>query len=179
MSLSFSKLGFGGIDNVNIFATIANYDQYVHISKKWYLSSQNKLKVSFPKIQPYNQERGLGYGNDNVSGYEYYVIDGQSYGYTKLNLKNEILKVKVRTPPNNPFLKGARIPFALYGRVYLDAGYVKDDYYFENNPLNNSFLLGGGIGLDIFMVYDTTLKLEYSINKLGEKGFFLHVNSIF
>jgi hypothetical protein len=40
-------------------------------------------------------------------------------------------------------------------------------------------MVGGGVGLDLTLTYDTTLRFEYSINKLGEKGFFFHVNSIF
>jgi hypothetical protein len=46
--ISIAKLGFGLIDNVNIFSATAAYDQYLHFGKKWYVSSQNKLKVSFP-----------------------------------------------------------------------------------------------------------------------------------
>jgi hypothetical protein len=179
LEIAASKLGFGLFDNVNIYSTTATYSKYFHFGKKWYLSTQNKVKFSFPKIQPYSLSRGLGYGGDYVSGYEYYVVDGQSWGLTKLNLRNEIFKIKIKTPPRNPFLKGATIPIAVYGRAYVDAGYVKDDYYYENNPLNNSFLLGGGVALDITLIYDTTIRLEYSINKLGEKGFFLHMNSLF
>lgn len=179
LELSVSKLGFGWFDNVNIFSATGIFDQYFQLGKKWYASTQNKLKVSFPEVQPYNLERGLGYSNDYVHGYEYYVIDGQSFGYTRWDIKNEIFKFKIKTPPNNPFLKGAKVPFALYGRAFASAGYVKDDYYYENNPLNNAFLTGGGLGLDLTLIYDTTIRVEYSINKLGESGFFLHMNSIF
>lgn len=179
MELSVSKIGFGLFDNVAIFSTTAIFDQYLHFGKKWYVSTQNKLKLSFPKEQPYNLDRGLGYSNDYVHGYEYYVIDGQSFGYSRWDLKNELFKIKIKTPPKNPFLKGANIPFALYGRVFVSAGYVKDDFFYENNPLNNSFLAGGGLGMDLTLIYDTTIRVEYSINKLGEKGFFLHMNSIF
>ena len=179
LELSMTKIGFGWFDNVNIFSVTGVFDQYFHLGKKWYASTQNKLKVSFPGVQPYNLERGLGYSNDYVHGYEYYVIDGQSFGFTRWDIKNEIFKIKIKTPPKNPFLKGAKIPFSLYGRAFVSAGYVKDDYYYENNPLNNSFLAGGGLGLDLTLIYDTTIRVEYSINKLGETGFFLHMNSIF
>ncbi|MBK9732122.1 MAG: BamA/TamA family outer membrane protein [Chitinophagaceae bacterium] len=179
IEVSFSKIGLGLFDNVNIYSSTAVLDHYVHFGKKWYASTVNKLKISFPKEQPYNLNRGLGYSSDYVHGYEYYIIDGQSFGYTRMDLKNQLLKIKIKTPPKNPFLKGANIPFALYGRVFASAGYVKDDLYYENNPLNNSLLLGGGLGLDLTLIYDTTIRVEYSINKLGEHGFFLHMNSIF
>ncbi len=177
--ITLSKLGIGLFDNVNLISGSARYDHYIPFGKNWFVSSQNKVKLSFPTKQPYNLDRGLGYSKDYVSGYEYYVIDGQSYGYTKLDLKNRLLNVKLKTSENNPFLKGARIPITLYARMFINAGYVKDDLYFENNPLNNTLLLGGGLGFDLSLIYDTTFRFDYAINKLGEHGFYFHVNSFF
>ncbi len=179
VEVSVSKLGLGLIDNVNIFSSTIIANQYLHLGKKWYASTINKLKVSFPKNQPYNLNRGLGYSNDYVHGYEYYIIDGQSFAYSRCDIKNEFFKIRIKTPDKNPFLKGANIPFTLYGRAFVSAGYVKDDIFYENNPLNNTLLVGGGLGLDLTLIYDTTIRVEYSINKLGESGFFLHMNSIF
>lgn len=176
---SVARLGFGLFDDVNLWEFVGGFSQYVHLGKKWYLSSQNRLKFSFPTDQPYSLARGLGYGNNYVSGYEYYAIDGQSWALTKLNLKNQIFKIEIPSPPNNPFTKGARLPFVLYGRVYVDAGYVWDKLYAANNPLDNTFLLGGGVAADLVLIYDTTLRFEYSINRLGEQGLFFHVNTLF
>jgi outer membrane protein assembly factor BamA len=78
LAASIAKLGFGFFDDVNIWQINVNYNHYFALSKKWFISSQNKLKISFPLNQPYNLERGVGYGSDYVSGYEYYAIDGQS-----------------------------------------------------------------------------------------------------
>ncbi len=177
--ITLSKLGIGLFDNVNVISGSTRFDQYIPFGKNWFVSSQNKIKLSLPRTQPYNLNRGLGYSKDYVSGYEYYVIDGQSFGYTKLDLKNRFLNLRIRTSENNPFLKGARIPITLYGRMFINAGYVKDDLYFENNPLNNKLLLGGGLGLDLSIIYDTTFRFDYAINKLGEHGFYFHVNSFF
>ncbi len=179
VEVSVSKLGLGLHDNVNIFSSTIIANQYLHFGRKWYASTVNKLKVSFPKSQPYNLNRGLGYSNDYVHGYEYYIIDGQSFAYSRCDIKNELFKIKIKTPEKNPFLKGANIPFTLYGRAFVSGGYVKDDLFYEDNPLNNTFLMGGGLGLDLTLIYDTTIRVEYSINKLGESGFFLHMNSMF
>src|SRR4030095_9713383 len=123
LEASVAKLGVGIVYNVNIFSTQAKYEKYMQLGKKWYLASISKVKFSLPKVQPFNLSRGLGYNSDYVSGYEYYVINGQSYGYTKLNLKNQLLKFKIKAPVNNPFLNGADLAFALYLRAYIDAGY--------------------------------------------------------
>jgi hypothetical protein len=162
-----------------LWEATATYNQYLRISRKWFVASINKLKVSFPTNQPYNLQRGLGYGNDYVAGYEYYAIDGQTWGYTKADLKNEIFKTHIKSSENNPFLKGANLPIAIYGKVFLDAGYVSNAHSFDYNTLDNHLLLGGGIGVDFALFYDTTLRFEYSINRLGEKGLFFHTSTYF
>lgn len=176
---SIAKLGFGLFDDVNIWEINGTYNQYVKLSKKWFLSSQNKIKISFAPYQAYSMERGIGYGGNYISGYEYYAIDGQSFGLTKLNLKNEFLKIKIKTLGNNPFTKGAEIPFSIFARVYADAGYVKDDLYYQNNPLANEFLFGYGVALDLVLIYDTSLRFEYSVNRMGEHALFYHFSTYF
>lgn len=176
---SISKLGLGLFEDVDLWQTNAAFSLYLPLGKKWYVASVNKVKVTFPERQPYNLQRGLGYGNDYVAGYEYYVMDGQGFGYTKLNLKKEIFKVQMKTGANNPFVKGANITFALYGKVYGDAGYVYNTNSSIDNALDNRWLLGSGIGIDLVLLYDTTIRLEYSINKLGERGLFFHGDTYF
>lgn len=173
------RMGFGILDDVNLWQIYGGYSHYLDLGKNWYVTSQSRAKISFPQQQPYSLARGLGYGNEYVSGYEYYAIDGQSWIMQKLNLKNRIFKFDIPSPPRNLLTKGAKLPILIYGRVYADAGYVWDELYAEGNPLDNSFLLGGGVGLDVVLIYDTTLRFEYSINKLGEHGLFFHVNTIF
>ena len=44
----------------------------------------------------------------------------------------------------------------------------------QKSFLNNRMLYTGGMGFDIVSFYDTCIRLEYSINQLGQKGLFLH-----
>ncbi|MEO5674428.1 MAG: BamA/TamA family outer membrane protein [Chitinophagales bacterium] len=179
LDVSLSKLGFGIFGTVDLWEATTAFSQYVQLRPKWYLASINKVKVSFPTTQPYNLQRGLGYGNDYVAGYEYFAIDGQSWGFTKLDLKNRIVNFHLKSSPKNPFLKGARIPFVLYAKIYLDAGYVSNAHAFDYNTLDNQLLVGGGAGIDLVLLYDTTFRFEYSINKLGERGLFFHTSTYF
>ena len=48
-----------------------------------------------------------------------------------------------------------------------------------NTKLGNKLLYTTGFGLDVVSLYDTTLRLEYSFNQLGENGLFLHAKSLF
>ena len=49
----------------------------------------------------------------------------------------------------------------------------------ENNDLTNQLLFGRGISLDYVTYYDKMLRIEYGINRLGEKGIFLHFTNPF
>jgi hypothetical protein len=73
-----------------------------------------------------------------------------------------------------PSPKFNAIPFSLYAGIFIDAGYVNDQEFYAGNPLVNSWQYGYGAGLDCFTYYDLVFRLEYSFNKLGESGFFLH-----
>ncbi|HYV92476.1 MAG TPA: BamA/TamA family outer membrane protein [Chitinophagales bacterium] len=179
LDVSAAKLGLGFLSDLDLWEASVSFNEYFQLGRKWFMSSQNKMKFSIPTAQPYNLQRGLGYANNYVTGYEYYAIDGQNWGYTKLDLKNEIFKIKLHSLQNNVFVKGADLPFGLYGRVFTSAGYVSNAHSSTHNTLDNHLLLGGGIGVDLTLLYDTTLRFEYSINKLGEHGLFFHLSSYF
>ena len=44
---------------------------------------------------------------------------------------------------------------------------------------SNEFLYGYGLGLDFVTYYDIVFRVEFSANKFGETGLFLHFNAPF
>ncbi|GAB3534481.1 hypothetical protein GCM10027443_21670 [Pontibacter brevis] len=107
-----------------------------------------------------------------VRGYELYVVGGQHYGLFKQSLTRELLHIEsiklkfIRNPKFN------NIPLSLYLNAFTDAGYVVDRVFQESNPLTNRLLLGGGMGVHLVTFYDIVLRLEYSVNREGGKGFY-------
>ncbi|MBI4930679.1 MAG: hypothetical protein HY841_07950 [Bacteroidetes bacterium] len=171
------KLGLGllpdeKLDITNFYFTFRNYQK---LSNRFYFSGGIHTKLSANINQPYYVQRGLGW-KDYVRGYEYYVIDGQRYGTAKLGLKYEIIKPHVKSIPL-PLNKFNTFHYALYASIYGDAGYVDDHQYSGANPLANSFLYGYGFGLDYVTYYDIIIRLECSVNKMKEIGFFAHFNA--
>jgi hypothetical protein len=126
---------------------------------------------------PYYTQRGLGYGLDNVRGYEYYVVDGQSWFLNHNNFKTRLLAPRVKKIPFLSSNKFNTIHYAFYWNIYLDMGYVKDRMYASSNPLANTWMIGYGTGIDFVTFYDFSIRFEYSFNKLGERGFFLNFAS--
>jgi hypothetical protein len=105
-----------------------------------------------------------------MQGFEYYVVDGAAGAYIKTSLNRQLFQFKINKPTT--------IPFRVFAKIFGNAGYVYNPEPGENN-LANRMLYSGGIGLDIFTMYDITFKLEWSFNSLGQNGLFLHRKSIF
>ncbi|MBN3036460.1 MAG: hypothetical protein JW861_12815 [Bacteroidales bacterium] len=152
----------------------ANARKFFHLSGRLYFATGFACKVSPFWHQPYYYLEGLGYGRDFVRGYEYYVVDGQHYGLLKNNLKIELIPTRVARLPFIGTEKFSKIHFALYSNIFTDLGWVSDDRKGLYNPLADELLLGSGVGIDLVTYYDLVFRIEYSINKRGETGFYIH-----
>jgi outer membrane protein assembly factor BamA len=163
--------------NLNLASLRAEYTKFIPLNKRFYFAASARGKISAPHHQPYFSQRGLGYNTDYVSGYELYVVDGQTYGLVKTNMKWRLLSVN-RTVKIVPVKHFRTIPLSVYLKIYSDAGYVRDNNHNPyNNFLSNRLLVGGGIGIDIVTYYDLVGRIEYSANQLGKTGIFLHLKA--
>jgi len=173
-----AKVGFPALhDDVNFSYLTSSYKRYWQLGKKFYFSSSLAGKISDYNLQPFYNISGLGFGTTYLRGYEYYVVLGEKYGLMKTNLKFELLPTHTMHASFIPLEKFAFIPYAFYFNVYADAGYAADHQFSEFNSLANSWLYSYGAGFDLVTYYDLVFRLEYSINKFGESGIFLHFSA--
>ncbi|MBL7963037.1 MAG: BamA/TamA family outer membrane protein [Flavobacteriales bacterium] len=135
-------------------------------------------KATIGPFTPYFVQEGLGYGNF-VRGYEYYVVDGQDFALGKANFLFQLIKPREYYVEPVPMEAFRTLYVALYLNFFADVGYVRDRQYAAANPLANSWLVGGGTGLNLVTSYDQVFRLEYSLNGLGEGGLFLHFTQPF
>ncbi|NMD28264.1 MAG: hypothetical protein GYA79_00970 [Bacteroidetes bacterium] len=163
-------------EGVNLFSIDAAYNRYLNMNKGWYGSVELWSRIKLPFNQPYINRRALGYGDLNLRGLEYYVIDGSVASMAKFTVRKKIFDFKIPFPIKNKIVP--YIPFSFYAKAFGDAGYV----YSQQDAramLNNKLLYTGGVGLDVITLYDVTVRLDYSFNQLGEKGLFLHLTGGF
>lgn len=177
-TIELYQLGMGNNAALNIRGIKAAVAYYQPLSKKFYFNTLLQGKVS-SRTQPYYNQRGLGYKDEMVRGYEYYVVDGQNFFLNKNTLRFLLFNSKFKfLPVKDP--RFHHVPIALYLKTYMDWGYVWD---YSGNPGNselaNAYLSGGGFGVDIVSYYDIVCRIEYSINKKYESGIFLHLNAAF
>ena len=176
--LEIAKAGFPFFkDDVNYAFVASSYKRYWQLGKKIYFASSVSVKFSDSGLQPLYNIGGLGFGSTYLRGYEYYVVLGEKYGLLKTNLKYELFPTHTLHTRYIPLEKFSTIPFAFYLNVYGDAGYAEDKLFSINNSLANTWLYSGGAGIDFVTYYDVVLRLEYSINKFGESGIFLHFSA--
>lgn len=147
---------------------------YGKISESWYYSMGIKWKLSSNKNLPYYKKYALGYV-DYLHGLDHYVIDGPDYMLSKNYLKYQLLAPVTETLKYIPFKKFNKVHYAIYLNLFFDAGYVRDRYQSKSvNSMVNRFLYSTGLGIDFVTYYDQTLRVEYSLNQFGERGFFIH-----
>jgi len=179
VSFSIIKRGIGIYNDLNMLHSFTSYSRYWKLPKKFYLSNYSGLYLSFPNAQPYANLTGLGFYQNTIRGYELFVVDGKEYLINKTTFKKELFafRKKIKTIPIEQFQD---FPLAVYLKTFFDFGYVNS----LTNPelitnLTDTMIYGYGFGLDFFTTYDMVVRTEFSINSLGDTGFFLHFKKDF
>jgi outer membrane protein assembly factor BamA len=170
---------FSDVNLMHITFSMERYDQYGKTGR-WSSGVQLKARKLITRGNPgYYHYTALGYGQDQLRGYEFYVIDGTDYVYTKGHLNflvkewNKTLGSWVIFPQFKDFSLKA------YVAMSADLGYVNSPYFNGENELNNSYLIGGGPALHVLLYNYFLLRVEYSVNRQGENALFLHFNANF
>lgn len=170
--VTLTKKGFGIKSAVNLWEISAKASQSWLLSNKFIFNLKGLGMIKLPFSQPYTGKRFIGYDGRYLQGYEYYVIDGVAGGYTKATLSRPIISTHVRIPSQR-FKSLSDIPIKLYAKTFANAGYIYNTSKGENS-LTNRFLYSGGVGLDIVTYNDFVIKIEWSFNRLGQNGVYLH-----
>lgn len=169
-----SKVGLGIFEEVNYAYTTFNWAQFNKHSDRLYSIVNARAKTSFPSIQPYHNQEGLGYGSSVIRGYELYVQDGQHFILLRTAGKYRLWDVDFKLPFDKLYQFNA-IPISFYPKVFLEAGYVIDQYYADQNPQNNTWQGSIGAGIDVVSFYDFSVGFEASRNRVKENNFFINV----
>jgi outer membrane protein assembly factor BamA len=174
---SIKKKGFGINSSVNLWELTARASQTWPLSSKAFFNLKGVGMVKLPFSQPYTGKQFIGYEGKFLQGYEYYVIDGVAGGYAKANLSRLIFNTHLNTRSKR-FKSLNNIPIKLYAKTFANAGYVYNTHRGENK-LTNKLIYSGGVGLDLVTFNDFVIKIEWSFNRLGENGLYLHQRSDF
>lgn len=154
-------------------ASKANFRWFKPLGKRMYYATGFAGYLRTGDQLPFYHQKGLGYGRHFVRGYEYYVMHGHGYGLWKQNLKYALIAEKGIILPFMPHEKFRHASWALYLNLFVDIGYVHNRHP-ANNTLLNKWLPASGLGLDLVTYYDKVMRIEGSVNRMGEIGIYLH-----
>lgn len=168
--------GFGIVRQNDVMLTSTKWTFNMHhtLSKRWFFGHGIKTKYTLRGDPPYYFQRGLGYSNAFIRGYELTVIDGQHYALYKSNIKYQIIKKRTIDLSLGFLDQFDKFHYSLFLNLFGDAGYVADDINSAINPLANTMQYGYGLGLDLVTYYDLVIRFEGSINRQGVPGFYIH-----
>jgi outer membrane protein assembly factor BamA len=141
-------------------------------NKNNFIYTESNSQIKILANQNYLDQRLLGYGGLQMSGLEYYVVDGNAASVGKLAFHHKLGTITLRNPVTKSFLPEVKYHFWL--KFFTNFGYVYSEKPLNANKLSNTLLRTAGIGLDIISIYDFVLKVDYSVNQLGDKGLYLH-----
>ncbi|MDT8392627.1 MAG: POTRA domain-containing protein [Bacteroidales bacterium] len=176
--LELAAKGFGLLENGGLenFYVLTTFRKFMKLNKGFYFAAGINSKFSNNAKQPYFMIEAIGFGRDIVRGYEYYVVNGNNFGIFKSNLKFALLPKREFDIDFIRSDKFGRIHYAFYINAFFDLGFA--DHFYPgpglNNKLENTLLLGYGLGLDFVTYYDLVFRFEYAINKMNKQGFYLH-----
>ncbi|MBU8892671.1 MAG: hypothetical protein KOO66_07815 [Bacteroidales bacterium] len=175
LKISVVKEGFGLFSEEGTFYFKAFIEDNYKIRNRLYFNTGIESMLSFDKITSYYFSEAIGF-NNYIRGMEYYATLGKNYYISKSNLKYEIIPKRMFDLNFISSHKFSKVHYALYFNIFFDTGYVNSDFII-NNKLVNDFLYSGGIGIDLVTYYDKVLRIEYSLNKFGEPGFYIHLGA--
>lgn len=176
------QIGLGLGEQISQTVFIASIAYHKHIGKNYFFSNQLSGYLQTPYRPPYSLYYGQGYEKKFVRGYEIYVIEGPWYGLNKTTLKKKIFQ-RIYSLDVLPWEQFQHLPVALYLKAYADVGYTRNFPYYadlnKNSILTNRLIAGVGLGFDLVTSYDAVFRMEYTLNKEGTRGFFLHLKKEF
>ncbi len=177
--ITIDKEGIGNTTGLNTLTAKFALDQIIPWNERHNAGVQLRAKTSIIRNQiPYFNSRALGFSDNYLKGYEYYVIDGLDYFYLKFRERYIFLKNHFHY--KLPFSKNKKeVPIQLAISANAGTGYVNNVFYSESNNYSNRWLYNTGISIESLLYNTVMFQLDYSVNHAGKSGFYLHFHENF
>lgn len=172
---SIARKGLLLNDGMDALSVQAIFQQFFSFGKRWSAGFVVKGKAGLLRNkQPYYGSQAIGYEPDFIRGYEYYVVDGLDYAFSKSLLRYRLFDRTMHLGQYMRLESFKEMPVKLYLVLHNELGYANNPFYHQSNSLANELLWGTTLGLDLVLYYDKVFNFEVSRNRLGEYGFYLH-----
>jgi len=153
--------------------------RYQPLPGRWSAAASLAASALLGRDPPFFLQGALGF-NDYIRGYEYYLINGRSFLLSKNQIRFNWLRYRqfdLDFFPLDRFPQFSRVHVSSFVGAFVDLGQVWQpaaQALAEGNLLVNRWQASAGLGWDWVTYYDKVLRLEWSVNRFGQSGFFLH-----
>ncbi|MEO6189698.1 MAG: hypothetical protein ABIO44_04300 [Saprospiraceae bacterium] len=166
--------------NQTILKLYVNFGKAFEINHRIRLSSRIQSEVSLTRKKPtFNLYTGIGSQQTVLNGYELYQINGTDYFNFSQSLYYRLFDFKrslIKFLKNEPKFK-INLITELF--IRFSAAHVKDPFYYQLNDLTNTNLGSFTIGSQISINSLIKLESNFTVNHLGETGFYFHTIRVF
>ncbi len=179
--LRLEQRGLGIIKDFDQNKTVLTFIGSSHqaITSRFHFENHLKTRLMKNEVQPYIFREGLGFST-YLRGFEYYVIEGNSYFINVNNLKYTLIPMHTHTFKLIPWEQFNKIHYSVFSNLFFDMAYIRDKTGPETeNRLQDKLLYSAGIGFDLVTYYDQVFRLEFTLNSLREFGIYFHVETPF
>lgn len=178
--LTLEKAGFRKGADENLFTSHALFEGNIPAGRHFQHRLTFSAKYSWVRSRPsYMYYQALGYGQNYLRGYELYLVDGLDFTLGKYQLSYTLFDEKIRWGAWVPMHPFREMPVHVFLSFLAETGYVNDPFTGDVNPLANRPLAGGGIGVEVLLYHNLLFDFNYSVNHLGERGFYIHNRTSF
>ncbi|MEO0732814.1 MAG: hypothetical protein AAFZ52_08270 [Bacteroidota bacterium] len=167
-------------DGLGITGQRSGFTAGITYRKFWALSDNLSLNAGFGgkyslirTRQPFLENRAIGFDNNSIVGYQFYVVDGLDMAIWRFGVRRELIRSKLDLG-KLAFIPAFRyIPFRILLAFQFNQGIANAPFVEPGNDLNNRLLTGASFGVDVVLFYDMVGSVQYNRNHLGEGGVFL------
>lgn len=171
LDIGFTKFGIFKHDQVDFWEAFSSAAYFFDLGNRFFIATHAKVKFSRDTYIPYANQRGFGYANDNVRGYELNVIDGTGFFLWRNTAKFQLFS-KILHVPFIPYKQINQIPIAIYPTAFADVGYVYNPLK-DPTKSTNKWLFGTGLGFDFVSYYNFVARVGFPIINGGKTGMVL------
>jgi outer membrane protein assembly factor BamA len=156
----------------------AKLQYYTELWPRWLWSSRLNAGMTFKNRHAYIYDQHVGYEEKNITGYDFYVVDGQHYAILNNDFRFLLMPKKIfNLGSSESSEKFKKIHLTLYLKLTGDLAYVHNCYFDPGNTLANTLLWGSGIGIDLVTYYEIVLNCSYAVNRKREGAFFFGIKA--
>lgn len=168
------KFGLNSNSDYNNLTVEVEGQNYFKLAQGLYLGNRAKVRFNLNR-EPlaYINNNSIGHGGNNLRGYELYVMDGSDYVIASTALRYQFWQKVVDFGKFMPVRAFKLMPIASNFRFVYNTGYANEPTYKKTNNLNNTWLNGYGLALDILILNNYLFAIEYNFNQIGDRGLYL------